>query len=99
MGLFIYLDDGFPDGSVVKNLPAIQEPPEVQFPPLGREDPLEKGMTPTPVCLLAESHGQRSLKGYMHAYLDEFKKQFEIMDYKLLESSCWIPISRMAPER
>ena len=45
MGLFIYLDGGFPDGSVVKNLPAIQEPQEIQFPPLGREDPLEKGMT------------------------------------------------------
>ena len=35
----------------------------------------------------------------MHAYLDEFKKQFEIMDYMLLDSSCWIPVYRMAPER
>ena len=32
---------GFPDGSVVKNLPAMQE---TQVRPLGREDPLEKGM-------------------------------------------------------
>ena len=32
---------GFPDGSVVKNLPAIQE---TQVQCLGREDPLEKGM-------------------------------------------------------
>ena len=32
---------GFPGGSVVKNLPAIQK---TQFQSLGREDPLEKGM-------------------------------------------------------
>ena len=34
-------EEGFPGGSVVKNLPAIQET-EVQS--LGREDPLEEGM-------------------------------------------------------
>ena len=38
---FWILDWGFPGGSVVKNLPAMQEA-RVQF--LGREDPLEKGM-------------------------------------------------------
>jgi len=32
---------GFPGGSVVKNLPAIQK---TQFQSLGQEDPLEKGM-------------------------------------------------------
>ena len=32
---------GFPDGSVVKNLPAMQE---TQVRSLGREDPLEKEM-------------------------------------------------------
>ena len=31
---------------------------------LGREDPLEKGMQPTPVFLPGKSHGQRSLAGY-----------------------------------
>ena len=31
---------------------------------LGREDPLEKEMQPTPVFLPGESHGQRSLAGY-----------------------------------
>ena len=31
---------------------------------LGPEDPLEEGMAPTPVFLLGESHGQRSLEGY-----------------------------------
>ena len=31
---------------------------------LGREDPLEKGMAPTPATLPGESRGQRSLVGY-----------------------------------
>ena len=35
---------GFPVGSVVKNLPAMQESQEMQVPSLGREDPLEEGM-------------------------------------------------------
>ena len=30
---------------------------------LGREDPLERGMAPTPAFLPRESHGQRSLAG------------------------------------
>ena len=30
----------------------------------GSEDPLEEGMALTPVFLLGESHGQRSLAGY-----------------------------------
>ena len=35
---------GFPCGSAVKNLPAVQELQETQVRSLGREDPLEKGM-------------------------------------------------------
>ena len=35
---------GFPGGSVVKNLPAIQETQETQVQSLGQEDPLEKEM-------------------------------------------------------
>ena len=35
---------GFPGGSKVKNLPAIQEPQEMLVRSLGREDPLEEGM-------------------------------------------------------
>ena len=46
---------------MVKNLPAMQE---TQVQSLDREDPLEKGMVPTPVFLPGESHGQRSLAGY-----------------------------------
>ena len=40
MSLFMYFL-GFPGGSMVKNLPAIQEPQEMQVPSLGQEDPLE----------------------------------------------------------
>ena len=50
-----------PVAQTVKNLPVTQET-WVQF--LGQEDPLEKGMAPTPVVLPGEFHGQRSLEGY-----------------------------------
>ena len=36
--------EGFPGGSVVKNLLAMQETQEMQVPSLGPEDPLEEGM-------------------------------------------------------
>ena len=35
------LSEGFPDGSAVKNLPAMQE---TRVPSLGGEDPLEEGV-------------------------------------------------------
>ena len=35
---------GFPSGSVVKNLPAVQEMQEMWVQSLGWKDPLEKGM-------------------------------------------------------
>ena len=35
---------GFPSGTVVKNLPAIQEPQEMLVQSPGGEDPLEEGM-------------------------------------------------------
>ena len=38
------LDWGFPRGSVVKNLPAMQELGEPRVRSLGREDPLEEEM-------------------------------------------------------
>ena len=46
---------------MVKNLPEMQE---TGVRSLGREDPLEKGMLPTPVVLPGEFHGQRRLAGY-----------------------------------
>ena len=38
----MYQSLGFPGGSAVKNLPAMQEPQEMQFQSLGQEDPLEE---------------------------------------------------------
>ena len=37
---------GFPSGSVVKNLPAVQEPQEMQVQSLGQEAPLERHGNP-----------------------------------------------------
>ena len=44
-----------------KNAPAMQETWAWS---LGREDPSEEGMQPTPGLLPGESHGQRNLVGY-----------------------------------
>ena len=38
------LTKDFPSGSVVKSLPAMQDPQETWVRSLGREDPLEEGM-------------------------------------------------------
>ena len=51
---------GLPGSSAVKNLSVMQT--WVWF--LGREDPLEKKMLPTPLFLLEKSHGQKSLADY-----------------------------------
>ena len=48
----------------MKNLPAMQNPQEMQFPSLGWEDPLEEEMATCSSILAGESHGQRSLEGY-----------------------------------
>ena len=45
--VFAYIHEvmwSFPGGSVVKNLPAMQESKETQVGSLGWEDPLEEGM-------------------------------------------------------
>ena len=52
----------FPGGSEVKNLPA--NVGDTGLIP-GWEDPLEKDVASTPVFLPGESHGQRSLVGYI----------------------------------
>ena len=46
---------------MVKNPPAIKE---IWVQSLGQEDPLEKGMAPTPVFLPGQFHGQGSLVGF-----------------------------------
>ena len=57
--LILILEYGFPDGSVVKNLPAMQEPQEMGVQSLGWEDPLEEEMT-THSSILAWSPSNRS---------------------------------------
>ena len=67
--LISYFNDlSFPRASqmalVVKNSPAKAGDIETGAQSLGWEDSLEEVMTPIPVFLPAESHGQRSLAGY-----------------------------------
>ena len=52
---------GFPGGSAVRNLPAVQE---IWVPSLSQEDPLEKEMATHSSVLAWEIRGQRSLEGY-----------------------------------
>ena len=54
---------GFPDGSAVKNQPAVQEAQEMWVLSLGQEDPLEEGMATHSSILAWESHRQRRLAG------------------------------------
>ena len=51
---------GFPGGSVVKNLPAVQE---TWVQSLGQEDPFEKESNPLQYSCLENSCGQKSLVG------------------------------------
>ena len=44
VSLYIYMYEGFPGGSVVKNPPAEQERQEMRVQSLGQEHPLEEGM-------------------------------------------------------
>ena len=52
---------GFLIGSVLKNLPAMQE---MKVRSLGQKIPWRRAWHPTPVFLPGESHGQRSPVGY-----------------------------------
>ena len=49
---------------MVKNLPANARDIKAHVRSFSREDPLEGPWQPTPVFLLREPHGQRSLVGY-----------------------------------
>ena len=51
---------GFPGGSAVKNLPAIQETLEMRVWSLGQEDPLEEEVAAYFSVLPGKSHGQRT---------------------------------------
>ena len=59
-------EDGcLPDGSVVKNMPAMQETQDmgIQSSWVGKT-PWRRKLQPTPVFLPGKSHGHRSLMGY-----------------------------------
>ena len=58
---WLYNKHGFLGGSVVKNLPAMQDK---QVQSLAQEDTLEKEMATHSSILAWESHAQRSLAGY-----------------------------------
>ena len=49
---------------LVKNLPAMQETPEIWVRFLGQEEPLQEAQQPTQILLPGESNGQRVLVGY-----------------------------------
>ena len=49
---------------MVKSLPTNAETKEMQVHPLSQEDPRSGAWQPTPIFLLGESHGQRSLEGF-----------------------------------
>ena len=55
---------GFPGGSGVKNLPAIQETQEMQIQSLGWENPQKEEMAAHSSILAWKFHGQRSQAGY-----------------------------------
>ena len=60
----LMIDRGFLGGSVVKNLPAMQEPRDTWVLSLGQEDPLREGMATHSSVLAWRILGQRSLADY-----------------------------------
>ena len=56
-----------------------------RVPSLGREDPLDRERLPTPVFLLGESHGQRSLAGYIYSVT---KSQIQLREMCLAGAFC-----------
>ena len=60
----------FLDGTVVKNLPANAGDTRHGLDPWVRKIPWGRKWLPTPVSLLGNFHGQRSLAGYSHKESD-----------------------------
>ena len=71
---------------LVKSPPAV---PETRVQSLGREDPQEKGMRPSPVFLPGESHGQRSLSGYSPWGHKRVRHDWAANTFTHTESSPW----------
>ena len=59
--IYLTIHCGFPDGSVIKNPPAMQE---TQVQSLSQKIPWRRKWFPTPLFLREKSHAQRSLAGY-----------------------------------
>ena len=60
----IYIYGSFPGGSMVKNLPSMQETQGMRFDPWVRKKPWRGKWQFTPIFLSGKSQGQRSLAGY-----------------------------------
>ena len=56
-------EEGFPGGSLVKNLPAMQETQEMQVRSLGQEDPLVEGMATHSSILAWKMPGTEEFRG------------------------------------
>ena len=61
---------------MIKNLPATQE---TQVLSLSQEDPLKKGMQPTPVFSLEGSRGQRSLSLWLQRVLHDWETNVKLV--------------------
>ena len=75
----------FPNDSVVKNPPAIQE---MWVQSLGQEDSLEEEMQPTPLSLPVKFHGQRSLVGHSPWSPKRVRHAEQLNNNKEAYSSC-----------
>ena len=61
---FVFDSKGFPGGSVVKNLPVMQEIQETWIQSLGQKILWQRAWQPTLVFLSRKSYGQKSLVSY-----------------------------------
>ena len=73
---------------IVKNPPMIQRP---GFNPWVRKSPWRRERLPTPVFLLRELHGQRSLSGYSPWGFKELDKTEWLTHRQSNRWPCWIP--------
>ena len=94
-----------------KDLPAMQETLELWVQFLGQEDPWRRTQQPTPVFLLGESHGQRSLGPMVHRVTESrtwlkrssteewpFLVVYPLMDGKAWGTGSWVsPSLHRAP--
>ena len=81
----------FPNGSAVKNLPAMQETQDLWVWSLGREDPQRRKWETTPVFSPGKSLGQRSLARYNpwgHKELDMTERLSPDLSIQEMEKHC-----------